>query len=256
LLTFVGPADALIRAIGGRPDRPSLRLRRHTGPLGGYETAIRDTLRIIDDLKLVPPGGCVLDIGCGPGAMTSGLLDRVGAEGSYVGFDVHRPSIEWCRRRWQRDGRCRFELARIESPYATQAGDPVDGYVFPLRDGDADFVLAKSVFTHLLPAEAERYLSEIGRTLRPGSPALLTALLFAPGSRTAMGRSRLFRGGDDSGLVRWRSDMRARSAVAYERGHFETLIRRAGLRMQWLSAGFFPGEAESLAAQEVLVIGH
>jgi SAM-dependent methyltransferase len=245
-----------MRVFGGRTDRPPLRLRRHTGALGGYESAVRDTLRIIDDLHLVPPGGCILDIGCGPGAMTQGLLDRVGAEGSYVGFDVHRPSVDWCRRRWHGDPRCRFELAQLESPYATQPGRPVDRYVFPLPDGAADFVLAKSVFTHLLPAEAERYLCEIGRTLRRGHPALLTALLFGPGSRTAIGRSRLFQGGEESGLVRWRSDLRPQSAVAYERGYFEEFVRRAGLTVQWLSTGFFPGDAESLAAQEVLVIGH
>ena len=84
--------------------------------------------RLIDQLGLVKRGDRLLDIGCGPGAMVSGLLHRAGRAGSYVGFDVHRPSIEWCRRLYREDARCRFELARLASPYATPGGGPVKNY--------------------------------------------------------------------------------------------------------------------------------
>jgi SAM-dependent methyltransferase len=187
--------------------------------------------------------------------MVSGLLDRIGPEGSYVGFDVHRPSIEWCRRRHARDLRCRFELARLDSPYATLRGRPVEQYSFPVADGAADFVLAKSVFTHLLPAEAKRYLEEIRRALSPGRPAVVTGFLFAADGRTGMGRSRYFTCADPAGRYRWRSPLRPRSAVAYERGWFERMVEEAGLRVQWLSPGFFPGDAESVIGQDVLILG-
>lgn len=188
--------------------------------------------------------------------MVSGLLDRAGPEGSYVGFDVHRPSVEWCRRRYVDDRRCRFELARLDSPYATLSGRPVEQYCFPAAAGAADFVLAKSVFTHLLPAEAKRYLEEIGRVLSPGRPAMITAFLFAADSRTGKGRSRYFNGADPAGLYRWRSQLRPQSAVAYERDCFERMVKDAGLRVQWMSPGFFPGDAESLDGQDVLILGH
>jgi len=212
--------------------------------------------RLIDQLGLVKPGDRVLDIGCGPGAMVSGLLDRAGREGSYVGFDVHRPSIEWCQRLYREDPRCRFELARVASPYATPGGGPVENYSFPVDDEESDFVLAKSVFTHLEPGEATRYLAETRRALRPGRTATITAFLFESGSRTATGRSRIFRCADETGRLRWRSQLRPRAAVAYEKGYFYELVEQAGLRVQWLSAGFFPGETDRLTGQDVLLLGH
>lgn len=224
--------------------------------MGSYESGVRDALALVDQLALVRAGDRVLDIGCGPGAMVPGLLERTGKGGSYVGFDVHGPSIDWCRRHYGRDPRCRFELARIASTYSIGDGGPIEEYSFPVADGQADFVLAKSVFTHLMPSEAGQYLSEIHRVLRPGRPAVLTAFLFASGSRTDSGRSRFFRSTDSTGKVRWRSPLRPRSAVAYERDYFFALVERAGLRVQWLSPGFFPGDGDSLSGQDVVILGH
>jgi SAM-dependent methyltransferase len=213
-------------------------------------------LRMIDELDLVRRGDQVLDVGCGPGAMVPGLRARIGPAGSYVGFDVHGPSIRWCRRRYSKESGCRFERARIASPYASGRGGSVEGYSFPVADARADFVLAKSVFTHLTSVESQRYLAEIRRVLRPGRPAVLTAFLFDRESRTGSGRSRFFRSAGSTGSVRWRSPLRPQSAVAYERDYFFALVEGAGLRVQWLSPGFFPGDAESLAAQDVLILGH
>ena len=209
-------------------------------------------LRLIDQLGLVKRGDRVLDVGCGPGAMVSGLLDRAGREGSYVGFDVHRPSIEWCRRLYRGDSRCRFELARLASPYATPGGGPVEGYSFPIDDGASDFVLAKSVFTHLEPGEARRYLVETRRALRPGCAAIVTAFLFDRASDEFANVTLAFPFGD--GQVRWRSWLRPNSAVAYEQSRFFELVGESGLRVQWMSAGYFPG-AERLKGQDTLLLG-
>jgi SAM-dependent methyltransferase len=213
-------------------------------------------LRLIDQLGLVKGGDRVLDVGCGPGSMVEGLLDRAGREGSYVGFDVHRPSIEWCRRLYGGDPRCRFEVARIASPYATPGGGPVESYSFPVDDGRSDFVLAKSVYTHLEPGETSRYLAETRRALRPGRAAIVTAFLFESGSRTATGGSRIFRRADETGRLRRRSRLAPQAAVAYEKNYFYELIEQAGLRVQWLSRGFFPGETDRLTGQDVLLLGH
>ena len=43
-------------------------------------------------------GSRVLDVGCGYGRLPIGLLRVIGGVG-YLGLDVHRGSIDWCRRR-------------------------------------------------------------------------------------------------------------------------------------------------------------
>ncbi|MGH9316513.1 MAG: methyltransferase domain-containing protein [Thermoanaerobaculia bacterium] len=211
---------------------------------------------MIDQLGLVQPGDRLLDIGCGTGVMVPGLLSRVGPNGSYVGFDVHRPAVSWCRRAYRAEPRCSFELARVASPYSTQRGSPIEQYSFPLADGQADFVLAKSVFTHLTAREASPFFREIHRTLRPGRAAVVTAFLFDKGSRVGTGSSRVFRWSDETGRMRWRSRLRPEAALAYERTYFFDLLEARGLRVQWFCPGFFPGNADRLIAQDVLILGH
>ena len=64
-----------------------------------------------------------------------------------------------------------------------------DSYRFPYGDGAFDLVIATSLFTHLLPAAAEHYLSEAARVLAPGGRLFCTWLLFSA-DRPAPPRSR------------------------------------------------------------------
>jgi hypothetical protein len=168
-----------------------------------------------------------------------------------VGFDVHAPSIRWCRRHFAGDRRLRFELAEIASPY----GDPgserlVEEYRFPLDDGAADFVLAKSVFTHLLEKDVRHYLREIRRTLRPGRAALITAFLF-----DGMARLPAFPYPGEDSPIRWLRPQRVQAAVAFERGFFERMIGEAGLTLRTLIPGYWPGRVAVPEGQDVVVVG-
>jgi SAM-dependent methyltransferase len=209
---------------------------------------------MLDGLDLVRPADTVLDIGCGPGAMVPGLLRRLGPSGRYVGFDVHEASISWCRNRWADDARLRFELAPIATPYGPTAGSGAETYRFPVSDGAADLVLAKSVFTHLPEEPARHYLAEVRRTLRPGRAAVVTAFLFdAAGPALPLVRTGFPHEGH-AGLVRWRRRTRPTAAIAYDRSLFSEMTAAAGLRIIWMSPGFFPG-ASRPAGQDVLLLG-
>jgi len=113
-------------------------------------------------------------------------------------------------------------------------------------------VIAKSLFTHLLADDAGHYLGEIRRVLRPGRTAVVTAFLFEPERLPRV--QRVFPFEDPSGRVRWRLRSRPTAAVAYARELFEEMIAAAGLRLQWMSPGYHPGEAR-LSGQDTLLLG-
>src|SRR4051812_34331595 len=94
-LWLLGPADLLYRRLSGRTDLPPLWLRRHAGPVGGFESAARDMEAILRRLQLVRRTDQILEIGCGCGAMVPAFVRMLGPEGRYAGFDVHTPSISW-----------------------------------------------------------------------------------------------------------------------------------------------------------------
>lgn len=48
--------------------------------------------------ELLRPGLSVLDVGCGPGAITRGIAEAVAPEGRVVGTDLNEPMIEEARR--------------------------------------------------------------------------------------------------------------------------------------------------------------
>src|SRR5687767_15011180 len=52
--------------------------------------------------------------------------------------------------------------------YNTRSSRAASAVRFPDDDASFDFVFATSVFTHLLPDAAARYLAESRRVLRPG----------------------------------------------------------------------------------------
>jgi SAM-dependent methyltransferase len=248
---LASPADRLWRLASGRPPLPPLWLRRHTGPVSDFESAARETSAYLDRLGLWKDARVVLDVGCGAGAMVDELRRRLPSDGRYVGFDVHAPSIRWCRRRWAADRRLVFEIAEVASPYGSSRGGRIESYRFPVSDGEADLVLAKSVFTHLGAPEAAHYLAEIRRVLRPGRPAVVTAFLYEPG---APGVETSFPHEMGEGL-RVRSRARPTAAVAWEKARFVSLLEDAGLHLQWHSEGYYPGRA-ARTAQDILLLGH
>ncbi len=252
---IAGPAERTWRSASGKSPLPPLWLRRHTGPVAQFESAARETAEFLDRLGLVHADDCVLDIGCGAGAMVPEFARRLGPKSRYVGFDVHAPSIRWCREHYAKDPRLVFVLAAIASAYGAASGPAATSFRFPIDDRQADLVLAKSVFTHLLAPEASHYLSETCRALKPGSAAVVTAFLFDASAPVLPLVRRAFPFGDRDGLVRWRLRSRPTAAVAYERSLFERMVEAAGLRVQWMSPGYFPG-GERLTGQDTLLLGH
>lgn len=244
-LRACGPVERCFREKG----LPPLWLRRHTGPVANFSRSARDTAALISRLSLLAPDAVVLDAGCGAGAAALEFQKALGGGGKYTGFDVHAPSIRWCRRRFRGDPRFRFEIAEVRTPFSRGFSGNARELRFPAQDETCDLVLAKSLFTHLLAPEAAPYFQEIARVLAPGGRALVTAFLFDPA-----GRVPAFPFSDGEGSQKWKIRSRPHAAVAFSRPLFEAMISRAGLRVERSIEGFYPGSSAVPSGQDILVL--
>jgi SAM-dependent methyltransferase len=177
--------DALDR-VSGRHD-PLIPPRRLQFVGAGDFAAVGD--EFVDHLTALAgltPSSAVLDVGCGIGRVARPLVDYLDATGSYAGFDVDPRGIAWCRERYPAD-RFSFTLADLHNlrynPTGTQSARE---YRFPYPDDAFDVALMTSVVTHLQEPEAEHYLAEAIRVLRPGGRLLATFFLLDDASRAAL----------------------------------------------------------------------
>jgi SAM-dependent methyltransferase len=127
------------------------------------------------------PDERVLEIGCGRGRIASALAEYLGERGSYDGLDVARDDVDHCISSLPH---LRFRHADVRNGrYNPQGTLDAAEFSFPYGDSSFDFAVLVSVFTHMLPEGAERYLSEIARVLRPGGRMFATLFLVNDESR-------------------------------------------------------------------------
>jgi len=125
------------------------------------------------------PDNSVLDVGCGYGRLALGILHATNHRGPYLGFDILRRQIEWCRATiTPAFPNVRFVHVDVRNarynPHGTLEATEA---MFPVRSGATDLCALFSVFTHFYRADIDRYLSEIRRVLRPGGVAVTTWFL-------------------------------------------------------------------------------
>jgi pimeloyl-ACP methyl ester carboxylesterase/SAM-dependent methyltransferase len=224
---------------------------------GDYLEVGRAQVRRLVEVAGLRPGDRVLDVGCGLGRTARALTEVLSPAGRYDGIDVVRDVVRWCQQNLTRaDPRLRFHHAAVESGlYSPGAGVDAREYRFPFSDASFDFVVAESLFTHLAAAEARHYLSEIGRVLRPGGIACVSAFLLDAVSRAAIegGRSdhrfAVARGDD------WIDDPdQPLLAVAFEAEWFRRALADAGLEpTRPVADGAWRGVGVPLSYQDMVV---
>jgi ubiquinone/menaquinone biosynthesis C-methylase UbiE len=124
----------------------------HASVVGQHarRTAERDAAFLLPHLRA---GMRLLDVGCGPGTITTGLARAV-APGDVVGIELVDGVIEQAREHAAREG---IDNARFE--YG-------DVYALPYADASFDAAYAHQVLQHL--ARQADALAEMHRVLRPG----------------------------------------------------------------------------------------
>lgn len=121
----------------------------------------------------------VFEIGCGLGRIAFPLRYVLSSEGSYDGFEIDKPKVDFLERTFHKKyPHFRFVWANVHNTYYNPKGQiaPQD-YRFPYDDGSFDVVYAASVFTHMLPEAAEHYFRETARVLKPGGRAVFSCFL-------------------------------------------------------------------------------
>lgn len=174
-LAGLSAADAAEAVTTRRKDLLPPRRYRLVG--GGDFTAVgRRFVAELVELGDLEPDDAVLDIGCGVGRMAIPLLDHLGPEGRYRGFDVVPEWIRWCT---DHVAAChsgfQFTVADIENRKYNPVGRfQASTYRFPYDSESFDVAFATSVFTHLMRDDVDNYVREAARVLSPGGRLLAT----------------------------------------------------------------------------------
>jgi SAM-dependent methyltransferase len=224
---------------------------------GNFREIGQEFFRYLVELGGLRPFHRVLDIGCGIGRIAIPLTHYLDGSGGYDGFDIVPLGIAWCRERiTSRFPHFRFRTADLfNGSYNPSGRFEARAYAFPYPDETFDFVLATSVFTHLLPADLENYLYEISRVLKPGGNCLLTYFLLNRESAELLdaGRSELaFR--YDKGVYRTITAHRPEDAVCYDETFVRGLHAKYGLTIrQPIRYGSWCGRPKGLSHQDIVV---
>ena len=210
----------------------------------------------------VDPGGLlthhdVLDVGCGIGRMAIPLTAYLNSEGSYRGLDIRPGPIDWCRRHiTPNHPNFRFDCAELRNTlYARHgAGDPA-AFRFPYPDQSFDFVVACSLFTHMLPPGSRNYLREIARVLRPAGTSFTT--WFVLNEATVRGASRnvgSMRFDADRGDHAVDSARVPEAAVAYKEAALREMFGRSNQSIREpIHYGSWSGQANATTVQDVVI---
>jgi ubiquinone/menaquinone biosynthesis C-methylase UbiE len=254
-----GAAPGTSPAVGsGRDLTPPLGLIRLIGNAewSDFSAVGNEYLGHFQDLCQLRPDEAVLDVGCGSGRMALPLT-RFLTKGSYEGFDVSGPCIEWCARAiTPRFPRFRFQTADVRHDLYNPAGRYAAAeYEFPYADRTFDLVFLTSVFTHLLPEAMDRYLAEIARVLDRGGRCLVTYFLMNEESAAAIA------GGGCSwtlahrmGVCSIEDPAHPESVVAYDEGHVREAFAAHGLAIRApIRHGSWCGRTRALTYQDVVI---
>jgi len=183
----------------------------------------------------------VLDIGCGIGRIAVGLTDYLSSPGSYRGFDVIPFATEWCRKEISsRFPKFAFDHVDVHNDSYNPNGrmSPTD-FRFPYPDGEFDFIIATSLFTHLLPESVERYLSEIARVGRPRAKVFSTWYL--QGDQLPLTPASRLRFPADRGDYALASERTPTAAVRYSMKWVSMEMSRWGLALDGVVPGAWRG---------------
>ncbi len=195
----------------------------------------------------------VLDVGCGQGRMARPLAGFLN-NGSYSGFDIVKPGIDWCNEHYADLPNFKFEHVPIYNKRYNKKGHiKASEFVFPYKDDSFDIVFLTSVFTHMFAKDIENYLSEIARVLKPGGKSLITWFILNDQSRAAQNPYYDFAFDYDE-VSKTTTPRRPEAAIAFDEDYLKKLYADKNLKISSTEYGFW-AKPDSEHEMQDLIIG-
>lgn len=139
------------------------------------DSSIKEAARVVTKL------GCtqqhfLVDIGCGQGRLPIGLVRELGSV-RYLGLDVSKGCIEWCRTHIEkRYPSYKFQHIDVVNARYNPSGKPLaPDFRLPVSDGAVEIVYMWGLVTNMEPEHLAAYANETARMLRRGGKVFLTA---------------------------------------------------------------------------------
>jgi len=238
---------------------PPLRLMFDGDPnIEQFRKNGEDYLRYFRDLADLKPGERILDVGCGIGRKTIPLTKFLNQNGKYEGFDAKKVHIKWCQKKITRlFPNFRFQHIAVRNKHYNPGGKYSAAELkFPFDDNSFDFVIATSVFTHMLPEEIENYLSEISRVLKIAGRSLVTFFLLNQESLALISESKSSMSFMcEFGVYRTIHRDRHERAAAYDESYIFSLFKRNRLSLKGkVHYGSWPGRLDYLDYQDIIIL--
>lgn len=191
----------------------------------------------------------LLDLGCGYGRLTYGLDRHAGFRGTYVGFDILKKQIDWCKETIQaRVPNYSFHHIDVQNDrYNAKGATAADAWRCSYPDNHFNFACLFSVFTHMYEDDILHYLNELHRMLRPGGRCLATIFVYdeerlkiitAPNHGLRM----QFELNDHT---RYRSEEDKLLGISYKQSFIESLVAKTGFKLVHVRRGLWAGGSES-----------
>lgn len=250
-----GTGIKLVQVLNPSIPEPPSHLSKIVG--AGFHEASLEFLDYFINLGKLKRTDDVLDVGCGIGRMSYGLLTYLDKSAKYSGFDIIPELISWAQNEISRNHpQFQFEHAPIFNSFYNPGGNlKATEFIFPYNDQSFNFFFLTSVFTHMPGDSVQHYLKEIRRVLKPGGRGLITAFMLDESSKALIkdGKSTLeliHPMGD--GLV---ADIeRPDYAIGFDEHVFDSWLLKYELRMESIQRGSWCGRLDYLTYQDVLII--
>ena len=257
----ISPLDYSFRVINQIGQYPPLHLRRHVGGMSaGFNGASYELVAYLRLLAQLRDGDRLWDLACGCGLLELALND-LGWQGQLIGSDIHKPSIDWAQKHLgTRFGGHKFIHMDIYSAaYYPKGKLNAQEWFDSFVEKDFDVVVAKSLFTHLLPEEVDIYLRGIADRLRIGGKALLTFFILNEEQQrlAALGKNRmLFHPYSEDKRCAVYRPQAPTAAVAYEQNYLEKRFRDVGFKVEGWSRyhGAWTGGPDALSFQDIIAV--